>query len=177
MKSDIIVTIYSARIRGEERKAGFGNADRHGAFAGVSMVSTRPEGNKTVADRIADGLPWCDFREIGGLGTSPHRKIVEIELPDGVSYGPFDFAKNHMYGLHAEHCAADGMGPCVYAYCNISAPVVNGDFEKAIDAAISSGILLSVPQEDGTRAEIPVKVLSVSPIYGDKAPESWTWGV
>lgn len=48
-----------------------------------------------------------------------------------------------------------------------------GSDEAAFAAAIESGVVLSVPQEDGSREEIPVNVLAVSPVYTDRVPADW----
>lgn len=62
----------------------------------------------------------------------------------------------------------------MYVYCN-SAPKVNeGDYNGAIDEAIASGIMLSIPDKGSARREIQAEVVAVSDLYGDTAPENWT---
>ena len=83
-----------------------------------------------------------------------------------------------LYGLHASaaagRAARDGMGSTVYVYVRTPASVHEaGSDEAAFAAAIKSGVMLSVPQADGTRKGIPVKVLSVSPVYTDRVPADW----
>lgn len=168
---DIIVSVYQAYKPGNLAKYGPGRMKTWGAFAGVSLLSTRPEG-PSVIDRIKE-CGWRIDHELGGIGQPPWRKIVKIELPSGIHYGNFSLAGCSMYGLYSDYSAKDGMGRCVYCYCRESIPVT-GDNSDAIDQSIASGIMLSAPVKDGNRIEIEAKVLAVSDIYGYNAPQNWT---
>ena len=168
---DIIVSVHQAYKPGDLSKYGSQRMKTYGAFAGVSLLSTRPEG-PTVIDRIKEH-GWYIDHELGGIGQPPWRKIVRIELPSGIHYGNYSLAGCSMYGLYADHSAKDGMGRCVYCYCRVSVPVI-GDNSAAIDKSIASGIMLSAPVQDGSRIEIEAKVLAVSDIYGNNAPKNWT---
>lgn len=168
---DIIVSVHQAYKPGDLAKYGPGRTKTWGAFAGVSLLSTRPEG-PSVIDRIKE-CGWRIDHELGGIGQPPWRKIVKIELPSGIHYGNFSLAGCSMYGLYADYSAKDGMGRCVYCYCRESI-AVTGDNSDAIDQSIASGIMLSAPAQDGNRIEIEAKVLAVSDIYGYNAPQNWT---
>ena len=168
---DIIVCIYQTYKPGDLSKYGPGRMKTYGAFAGVSLLSTRLEG-PTVIDRIKE-CGWHIDHELGGIGQPPWRKIVRIELPAGIHYGNYSLAGCSMYGLYSDYSAKDGMGRCVYCYCRESIPVT-GDNSAAIDQSIASGIMLSAPAQDGNRIEIEAKVLAVSDIYGYNAPQNWT---
>lgn len=168
---DIIVSVHQAYKPGDLAKYGPGRTKTWGAFAGVSLLSTRPEG-PSVIDRIKE-CGWRIDHELGGIGQPPWRKIVKIELPSGIHYGNFSLAGCSMYGLYSDYSAKDGMGRCVYCYCRESIPVT-GDNSDAIDQSIASGIMLSAPVKDGNRIEIEAKVLAVSDIYGYNAPQNWT---
>lgn len=66
------------------------------------------------------------------------------------------------------------MGSAVYVYVRTPASVHDaGSDEAAFAAAIKSGVVLSVPQEDGSREEIPVNVLAVSSVFTDRVPSDW----
>ena len=139
-------------------------------FAAVSAISTRPEGPTAGSQMIASG--WTVYQE------TSRRQLVKIELPEGVEASPYTVGGVKLYGLHvsaaAGRAARDGMGAAVYVYLRTPASVYNaGSYEAAFSAAIKSGVLLSVPQDDGTREEIPVKVLAVSPVYTDRVPADW----
>lgn len=139
-------------------------------FAGVSSTSTCPEGPTAGSQMIASG--WTVYQE------TSRRQLVKIELPEGVEASPYTVGGVKLYGLHASsavgRAARDGMGSAVYVYVRTPASVHDaGSDEAAFAAAINSGVLLSVPQEDGTRKGITVKVLSVSPIYTDRVPADW----
>ncbi len=104
-------------------------------------------------------------------------KRVQIELPEDVSYGWWRWiGQPHMrdLGLYAPTEAPDGQGRRVYVRVNV--PTVyptDGDDEAAIDAAIASGVTLSVPR-NGKRVDVPVKVLDVSP-YRMSPTEAAAW--
>ena len=168
---DIIISVYQTYKPGDLSKYGPERMKTYGAFAGVSLLSTRPEG-PTVIDRTKEH-GWYIDHELGGIGQPPWRKIVRIELPSGIHYGNYSLAGCSMYGLYSDHNAKDGMGCCVYCYCRESIPVT-GDNSAAIDQSIASGIMLSAPAQDGNRIEIEAKVLAVSDIYGNNAPKNWT---
>ena len=114
---------------------------------------------------------WYAEKEVGGLGCPPWRKLVTIELPDGVTYGKYNIGATTLTGLHSECNANDGMGSTVFVWSNLSAPAENGKWEAAIDAAIASGITLSVPVPGGNRIEIAAPVVSVSAMSGAILPE------
>ena len=138
-------------------------------FAGVSSSSTRPEG-PTVGRQMANS-GWTVYEE------TTRRRMVKIELPDGVETSPYTVGVK-LYGLHASaaagRAARDGRGSAVYVYVRTPASVREaGSDDAAFTAAIKSGVLLSVPQEDGTRLEIPVPVTAVSPIFTDRSPVEW----
>ena len=139
-------------------------------FAGVSSTSTRPEGPTAGSRMLAYG--WTVYEE------TIRRQLVKIELPEGVEASPYTVGGVKLYGLHASavagRAARDGMGSTVYVYVRTPASVHEaGSDETAFAAAINSGILLSVPQTDGTRKEIPVSVTAVSPIFTDRSPAEW----
>lgn len=139
-------------------------------FAAVSSTSTRPEGHTAGNEMIASG--WTVYQE------TSRRQLVKIELPEGVEASPYTVGGVKLYGLHASvaagRAARDGMGSAVYVYVRTPASVHDaGSDEVAFAAAIKSGVVLSVPQEDGSREEIPVEVLAVSPIYTDRVPADW----
>ena len=165
---DIIVAIHQTRKTGDKTKHGPESLDQFGAAAGVSHLSSRPEG-PALARRLPDG--W-------GVDHETHdRKLVKIVLPDGVEAGPYKIANVTIDGLHsAAHNCNDGMCRTVYCYTRetrLMAP--DEDRSAAIDRAISSGVILSVPGADGQRHEVEARVLAVSDLYGDRAPANWTW--
>lgn len=139
-------------------------------FAGVSSTSTRLEGPTAGSRMLASG--WTVYEE------TSRRQLVKIELPEGVEASPYTVGGVKLYGLHtsaaAGRAARDGMGSAVYVYVRTPASVHEaGSDEAAFTAAIKSGVMLSVPQDDGTRKEIPVNVLAVSPVYTDRVPADW----
>lgn len=139
-------------------------------FAGVSSLSTRPEGPTAGSRMLASG--WTVYEE------TSRRQLVKIDLPEGVEASPYTVGGVKLYGLHASaaagRAARDGMGAAVYVYVRTPASVHEaGSDEAAFAEAIKSGVMLSVPQDDGTREGIPVKVLAVSPVYTDHAPADW----
>ena len=62
------------------------------------------------------------------------------------------------------------MGATVYVLCNPQQGATSHDYNGAIDNTIAVGLSLSVPQEDGTRAIIPVKVLATTALYDTLHP-------
>lgn len=139
-------------------------------FAAVSSTSTRPEGTTAGSQMIASG--WTVYQE------TTRRQLVKIELPEGVEASPYTVGDVKLYGLHASSAAGraarDGMGSAVYVYVRTPSSVHEaGSDEAAFSAAIKSGVMLSVPQADGTRKGIPVNVLAVSPVYTDRVPADW----
>ena len=118
------------------------------------------------------GVAW-DFGDIDQTKTGTYQAVGRIELPEGVQDGLFSFAHRGMTGLHSAHSTKDGMGPCVFVWCNTPAQVRDHDLEAAVDEAIASGLTFSVPQADGSRREVPAKVIAVSDFYGSTAPENW----
>ena len=163
---DIIVAIHQTVKRGDKSKRGPESFDEYGAAAGVSFLSSRIEG-PTLHNFLPDD--WCVDREIRG------RKLVRIELPDGVEAGPYKIANVNLDGLHStEYYCRDGMGRTVYCYTR-EARLMEPDEDRsaAIDRAIKSGVVLLVPGADGQRHEVEARVLAVSDYYEDTAPESW----
>ena len=139
-------------------------------FAAVSSTSTRPEGPTAGNEMIESG--WTVYQE------TSRRQLVKIELPEGVEASPYTVGGIKLYGLHASvaagRAARDGMGSAVYVYVRTPASVHDaGRDEAAFAAAIKSGVVLSVPQEDGTRGEILVNVLAISPVFTDRVPSDW----
>ena len=130
-------------------------------FAAVSSTSTRPEGPTAGNEMIASG--WTVYQE------TSRRQLVKIELPEGVEASPYTVGGVKLYGLHASaaagRAARDGMGATVYVLCNPQQEATSRDYNGAIDNTIAAGLSLSVPQADGTRAIIPVKVLAVTALY------------
>lgn len=158
MKHDIIVTIFHAFMEGETPHS----PKKYGAFVGVSALSTRQEG-VTVSNLLQGWIieKECQFR-----------KLVKIQLPEGVHKGEYNIRNVHLYGLHADCNTHDGMGQTVYVYCN-PVQVIGGDIEGAIDAAINQGIKLSIPVGNGVRKEVIADILAVSTLYTDSVPEDW----
>ena len=164
---DIIVAIHQARKAGDKTKYGPERLDTFGAAAGVSHLSSRPEGPS-----LHNFLPgWGVDHETRG------RKLVKIALPDGVEAGPYKAANVTLDGLHSTaHSCQDGTGSAVYCYTREARLMDPGeDRGAAIDRAINSGVVLLVPGADGQRHEVEARVLAVSELYEDRAPDSWTW--
>ena len=165
---DIIVSIHQIRKQGDKTKRGPESLDQFGAAAGVSHLSSRPEG-PTLGDLLPDG--WGVDHETHG------RKLVKIALPDGVEPGPYQIANVTIDGLHStENKVSDGMGQAVYCYTR-EARLLDPDEDRgaAIDRAINSGVILLVPGADEQRHEVQTQVLAVSDLYDDHAPNNWTW--
>lgn len=129
------------------------------SYGVVSSVSTRPEGPQGTDELTAEG--WT-VHEPQGV---PHRKAVMIELPADVHEGNYNVDGCTLNGLYADHAARDGMGATVYVLCNPQQGATSRDYNGAIDNTIAAGLSLSVPQADGTRAIIPVKVLAITALY------------
>ena len=146
-------------------------AQVYDGFAAVSSTSTRPEGPTAGNEMIASG--WTVYQE------TSRRQLVKIELPEGVEASPYTVGGVKLYGLHASaaagRAARDGLGAAVCVYVRTPPISVHdaGSDEAAFAAAIKSGVVLSVPQEDGSREEIPVNVLAVSPVFTDRVPSDW----
>lgn len=163
---DIIVAIHQTVKRGDKSKRGPESLDQYGEAVGVSFLSSRLEG-----PTLSSFLPgdWGADRETRG------RKLVKIELPDGVEAGPYKIANVNLNGLHStEYYLRDGMGSTVYCYTR-EARLMEPDEDRsaAIDRAIKSGVVLLVPGADGQRHEVEAKVLAVSDYYEENAPENW----
>lgn len=129
------------------------------SYGVVSSVSTRPEGPRGTDKLTVEG--WA-VHEPQGV---PHRKAVTIELPADVYEGDYNVGSCTLNGLYADHAARDGMGATVYVLCNPQQGATSRDYNGAIDNTIAAGLSLSVPQADGTRAIIPVKVLAITALY------------
>lgn len=129
------------------------------SYGVVSSVSTRPEGPQGTDKLTAEG--WT-VHEPQGV---PHRKAVMIELPADVHEGDYNVDGCTLNGLYADHAARDGMGSTVYVLCNPRQGETSRDYNGAIDNTITAGLSLSIPQADGTRAVIPVKVLATTALY------------
>lgn len=164
MQHDIIISIYSCRKAGNKTKRGPESPDAYGGAAGVSMLSTRPEGAYTLGAMLPDG--WIADGEATG---SAYRKRVTIELPEGVEYGPYNVGTAVLTGLHStRHSSTDGMRQTVYVYTKEARLMDDGETrEDAIDRAIRSGIMLSIPTSSGDRKSVEAQVLSVSALFGD----------
>lgn len=167
MTHDIIVSIYACHKAGDKSKRGPDSLDTYGAAAGVSMLSTRPEGAYTLAQMLPAG--WTVDNEVGGIGQAPHRKRVTITLPEGVEYGPYTIGTATLTGLHStQHTSTDGMGATVYTYVKEARLMEPGEGrEQAIDRAIKSGIMLAIPTSTGGRESIQADAVSVSDMFGD----------
>lgn len=129
------------------------------SYGVVSSVSTRPEGAQGADKLTAEG--WTVHKPQG----VPYRKAVMIELPADVHEGDYKVGGCTLNGLYADHAARDGMGATVYVLCNPQQGATSRDYNGAIDSTIAAGLSLSVPQADGTRAIIPVKVLATTALY------------
>lgn len=170
---DIIVAIHQTRKPGDKTKFGPDRLDTFGAAAGVSTLSSRPEG--PTLHNFLDG--WGVDYEASGDGHTPYCKLVKIELPAGVEAGPYKIANVTIDGLHSTaHSCRDGMGRAVYCYTREARLMDPGeDRGAAIDRAIKSGVILLVPGADGQRHEVEARVLAVSDLYASRAPENWVW--
>ena len=129
------------------------------SYGVVSSVSTRPEGPQGTDKLTAES--WTVHKPQG----VPCRKAVMIELPADVHEGSYKVGGCTLNGLYADHAARDGMGATVYVFCNPQQGATSRDYNGAIDNTIAAGLSLSVPQADGTRAIIPVQVLSITALY------------
>lgn len=129
------------------------------SYGVVSNVSTRPEGVQGIDKLTTEG--WTVHKPQG----VPYRKAVMIELPADVHEGDYKVSCCTLNGLYADHAARDGMGATVYVICNPQQGATSRDYNGAIDNTIAAGLSLSVPQADGTRAIIPVKVLATTALY------------
>ena len=129
------------------------------SYGVVSSVSTRPECLQGTDKLIAEG--WTVHKPQG----VPYRKAVTIELPADVHDGSYNVGGCTLNGLYADHSARDGMGATVYVLCNPQHGATSRDYNGAIDNTIAAGLSLSVPQADGTRAIVPVKVLATTALY------------
>lgn len=169
---DIIVAIHQTRKMGDKTKFGPDRLDTFGAAAGVSHLSSRPEG-PTLASRLEG---WGVDYEAAGEGHTPWRKLVKIELPDDVQGGPYKIANVTVDGLHSTAHSCKDMGRTVYCYTR-EARLMDPEEDRgaAIDQAIKSGVILLVPGADGQRHEVEARVLAVSDLYASRAPENWTW--
>lgn len=167
MTHDIIVSIYACHKAGDKSKRGPDSLDTYGAAAGVSMLSTRPEGAYTLDQMLPDG--WTVDGEVGGVEQLTYRKRVTITLPEGVEYGPYTIDASTLTGLHStQHTSTDGMGATVYAYVREARLMDDGETrEQAIDRAIKSGIMLAIPTSTGGRESVQADVVSVSGMFGD----------
>lgn len=134
------------------------------SYGVVSSVSTRPEGLQGTDKLTAEG--WTVHKPQG----VPYRKAVIIELPTDVHDGNYNVGGCTLNGLYADHAARDGMGATVYVLCNPQQGTTSSDYNGAIDNTIAAGLSLSVPQADGTRTIIPVKVLAITALYNALHP-------
>lgn len=134
-------------------------------FAAVSRISTRPD-LTNVEDYGLGEL--TDISECHG--EQPTHKLVKVDLPHCVHDGEYPIGNTTAIGLYSDWSNNDGMGRAVSVRCG-KAAIVNTDNGYAIDEAIASGIILSVPAVDNKRHDIRVKVLAISDIYASTAPE------
>lgn len=169
MTHDIFVSIYQATRPGPTPHS----PGECASFVGVSGLSSRPEGPNVYT--LLCGTGWEIDKELD------FRKLVKIELPEGVSYGtykPYDAYDLKNHGFYGQYKSNDGSGRAVYVYCE---PIkVDGYAENGIDAAmceaIRRGITLSIPQQGGGRIEQNARVVAVSQLYEaykDQLPSDW----
>ncbi len=134
-------------------------------------------------------LAAVDFAESGSVplpdgwaldgGAGRLGKLVQIELPTDVAYGWWVWrgANLRSLGLYAQADAGDGAGRTVYARVNaptlVDTSADAAGYEAAINAAIASGVTLSVPRKGG-RVDVPVKVLAVSPYNPTVSVAAWS---
>lgn len=134
-------------------------------------------------------LAAVDFAESGSVplpdgwaldgGAGRLGKLVQIELPPDVAYGWWFWrgANLRSLSLYAQADAGDGAGRTVYARVNaptlVDTSADSAGYEAAIDAAIASGVTLSVPRKGG-RVDVPVKVLAVSPYNPTVTVAAWS---
>lgn len=141
----------------------------HDGFVAVSGVSTRPEG-PTAARQLA-ALGW----EV--LGDSQRkRQLVKIQLPDGVTAGPYKVGNVTLYGLHTETGSNNGMGGAVFVEIGTPASIREaGSDEAAFAAAVASRVILTIPANaaEGRPVRIAAPVVAVSPIYTATIPDGW----
>lgn len=151
-------------------------------FGVVSSASNNTGSNIGGVDIITKNGYIGVYEPVG----VPYRKAVVVELPEGVHYGYYAVAPNcgHKIGYYADYQSKDGNGCMVYVSCNpqqgdtISKPatpdsiatIPEHDYGSAIDRTIAAGLTMSVPQPDGSRKIVPVKVLAVTKLYDNRHP-------
>lgn len=138
----------------------------HDGFVAVSSTSTRPEGPRRTAPE-----GWRTINELW-----EPRQLVKIQLPEGVTAGPYKVGSVTLYGLHAENAdPRDGMGGAVFVEINTPASTREaGGNEAAFAAAVASGVSLYVPSATGgERRRIAAPVVAVSPVYSETFPADW----
>lgn len=169
---DIIVAVHHAIKAPSRDTYGPESVGLYGTAAGVSLLSTRPEG-PNLAGLLPEG--WGIYNEL--RSEEPWRKIVKIVLPEDVEGGDYLLANVTINGLHStRYSAKDGMGSTVYVLTKEARLMdIKESNNDAIDRAIRSGIVLLVPGADGKRHETPVEVAAVSELYGGSAPADWIW--
>lgn len=141
----------------------------HDGFIALDSTSSRPEGPNAARQLAAMG--W------DALGDSQRkRQLVKIQLPEGVTAGPYQVGGVTLYGLHTETQANNGMGGAVFAEIGTPASIREaGSDEAAFAAAVASRVILTVPANaaEGRPARISAPVVDVSPIYTATIPAGW----
>ena len=162
----ILLSIFAAQRPTPEATEHMPFFDRDG-FAAVSSSSTRPEGPRHTAPE-----GWQTLNELW-----EPRQLVKIELPEGVTAGPYKVGNVTLYGLHIDNAdPRDGMGGTVFAEINTPASTREaGSNEAAFAAAVASGVSLYVPASTtgGERRRIAAPVVAVSPVYSETFPVDW----
>lgn len=164
MECNIVVTIYRVVKRGNLSKFGPESFNQYAYVAGVSMM--RPEGPSVTKFMNEKGWQYDGEQSLGHC-------LVKISLPDNVHYGDYKIGNVDILGFYSDYYIKDGMGPTAYIYSRVSPLVEGTDYEGAIDKAIASGIMFSVPQKDGSRKEETAQVVKVSKIYNEKMEENF----
>lgn len=165
---DIIVSVFSLCRPAKDGPKHPARKD-YAISAGVSFLSSRVERTASYVSAGLSDRSWSIGNE------AKERCIVKIELPAGVYFGDYKIGNVCVHGLHGDYSARDGMGKAVFAYCKKSPLCETGHGEDALREAISSGIMLSVPQKDGTRMDIQARVLDISKVYQEIALDGWIW--
>lgn len=141
----------------------------HDGFVALDSTSSRPEGPN--APRQLAAMGW------DALGDSQRkRQFVKIQLPDGVTAGPYKVGGVTLYGLHTETQANNGMGGAVFAEIGTPASIREaGSDEAAFAAAVASRVILTIPANaaEGRPVRIAAPVVAVSPIYTATIPAGW----
>ena len=101
---DIIVAVHHALKAPSRDTYGPESVGLYGTAAGVSLLSTRPEG-PNLANLLPEG--WGIYNEL--RSEEPWRKIVKIVLPEDVEGGDYLIANVTINGLHSTRYSAHGI--------------------------------------------------------------------